>query len=175
MAYIVVCPLENIDDAAQKHGAHEMISLMSPGQDFDRPRAIQKDRHLKVGINDINFDTEGLISPEEKHVATIIEFARAWDQKNPLLIHCWFGVSRSPAAALISALANDPDQDDCELANRLREASPSATPNRRIVEIGDQLLGRNGKLSQAVNAIGRGREASQGNPFVLQTISKKSL
>lgn len=175
MTYIVVCPLENIDDAAHKHGAHEMISLMSPGQDFDRPSAIHEDRHLKVGINDINFETEGLVTPEEKHVANVIEFARTWDQKNPLLIHCWFGVSRSPAAALISALANEPDQDDFELANRLREASPSATPNRRIIEIGDKLLGRNGMLSQAVNAIGRGREASQGNPFILQTIPKKSL
>ena len=31
----------------------------------------------------------------------------------------------------------------------------------------DRLLNRGGKLSQAVNAIGRGREASQGSPFEL--------
>ena len=173
MTYIIVSPLEKIECVALQHGAHEMISLMSPGQNFDRPSAIHKHRHLKIGINDINFNREGLVSPEEKHVSNIIEFARAWDQKNPLLIHCWFGISRSPAAALISTLANEPDQDDFELANRLREASFSATPNRRIIEIGDTLLGRNGKLSRAVNAIGRGTDVSKGHPFILKTDAKK--
>lgn len=167
MSYIVICPLENIAETAKAHNSSEMISLMSPGHDFDRPDAISKERHLKVGINDINFDTQGLVSPEETHVANVLEFARSWDQAHPLLIHCWFGVSRSPAAALLAMLAVAPDQDDFELANRLRKASPSATPNRRIVEIGDKLLNRGGKLSQAVNAIGRGREASQGSPFIL--------
>lgn len=167
MSYIVVCPLENIADVAEQHQCKEMISLMSPGHDFERPAQIAQDQHLHVGMNDINFETEGLIPPDEAHVARLIDFARSWDQKNPLLIHCWFGVSRSPAAAILSSLAISPEQDDFELANRLREASPSATPNRRIIEIGDRLLGRGGKLSQAVNSIGRGREASQGNPFIL--------
>ena len=167
MSYIVVCPLEDIANIAQSYDSTEMISLMSPGHDFDRPDVIDPQRHLTVGINDINFDTDGLISPDEQHVLNVIEFARSWDQSKPLIIHCWFGVSRSPAAALISTLAVEPDQDDFELANRLREASPSATPNRRIIDIGDRLLNRGGKLSQAVNAIGRGREASQGSPFEL--------
>lgn len=169
MSYIVVCPLENITDIAQQHQCKDMISLMSPGHEFERPPQISPDRHLHVGMNDINFQTEGLIPPDEAHIAHVIEFAKQWDQKNPLLIHCWFGVSRSPAAAILSSLALSPEQDDFELANRLRQASPSATPNRRIIEIGDKLLNRNGKLSQAVNAIGRGREASQGKPFILAT------
>jgi predicted protein tyrosine phosphatase len=167
MSYIVVCPLENIADVAEQHQCKRMISLMSPGHEFERPAQISPECHLHVGMNDINFDTAGLISPDEAHVASVIEFAQNWDQKNPLLIHCWFGVSRSPAAALLSSMAVKPEQNDHELANRLREASPSATPNRRIIEIGDKLLDRGGKLSQAVNSIGRGREASQGNPFIL--------
>lgn len=167
MSYIVVCPLENIDDIAEQHQCKEMISLMSPGHEFDRPTQISQDKHLHVGMNDINFETDGLIPPDEAHVTRVIEFAKNWDQKNPLLIHCWFGVSRSPAAAILTSLAIAPEQDDFELANRLRQASPSATPNRRIIEIGDKLLNRGGRLSQAVNSIGRGREASQGTPFVL--------
>ncbi|MDG2048188.1 MAG: tyrosine phosphatase family protein [Halioglobus sp.] len=170
MTYIIVSPLKNIGDAAKIHGPHEMISLMGPIQNFDRPDIIRQDRHLIVRINDINVEMQGLVYPEESHVSNIIEFARSWDQKKPLLIHCWFGISRSPAAALISALANRPDQDDFELAYRLREASACATPNQRIIEIGDTLLGRNGRLCRAVNAIGRGKEASQGIPFTLQPI-----
>lgn len=166
MSYIVVCPLENIADVAEQHQCKKMISLMSPGHEFDRPVQISQGQHLHVGMNDINFETDGLVPPDEAHVARVIDFAQSWDQKHPLLIHCWFGVSRSPAAAILSSLAIKPEQDDFELANRLREASPSATPNRRIIEIGDKLLNRNGKLSQAVNSIGRGREASQGKPFI---------
>ncbi|WP_250130390.1 tyrosine phosphatase family protein, partial [Escherichia coli] len=79
-------------------------------------------------------------------VLKLIEFAHEWDQTAPLLIHCWMGVSRSPAAAVIAALSLYPDQDETELALRLRAASPYATPNARIIAIGDRLLGRKGRL-----------------------------
>jgi predicted protein tyrosine phosphatase len=76
-------------------------------------------------------------------------------------------VSRSPAAALIAALSLAPEQEDMALARRLRTASPYATPNARIIEIGDALLGRRGQLVNAVKAIGRGAEADGNAPFVL--------
>jgi len=167
MSYIVVCPLEDISPVAAQHGATEMVSLLGPGQPLQRPNEIDENRHLIVGVNDIQFETEGLTSPDDAHVASIIEFARTWDQTNPLLIHCWFGVSRSPAAALISALSVRPERDDSEIAQSLRNAAPSATPNARIIEIGDRLLKRDGKLIRAVREIGRGAETSQGSPFKL--------
>jgi predicted protein tyrosine phosphatase len=77
------------------------------------------------------------------------------------------GVSRSPAAALIAALSLVPDQDDDALARRLRAASPFATPNARLIEIGDALLGRRGRLVDAVRAIGRGADADGNAPFLL--------
>jgi predicted protein tyrosine phosphatase len=77
------------------------------------------------------------------------------------------GVSRSPAAALIAALSLVPDQSEATLAHRLRAASPFATPNMRIIEIGDAILGRNGRLTDAVRAIGRGADADGNTPFVL--------
>jgi predicted protein tyrosine phosphatase len=53
------------------------------------------------------------------------------------------------------------------LARRLRAASPYATPNARIVEIGDALLDRRGRLVDSVRAIGRGADADGNAPFVL--------
>jgi predicted protein tyrosine phosphatase len=100
-------------------------------------------------------------------VNEIIAFARAWDQAAPLLIHCWMGVSRSPAAALIAALAVAPNLDDDDLSRRLRAASPQATPNTRLVEIGDRLLGRQGRLISGVRAIGRGVEYNGDAPFAI--------
>lgn len=168
MSLIVVSPLSRIAEMAVRHKAREMISLLAANQDFHRPAVIQAARHLKLSMNDISFAGAGdLIAPQEMHVAEIITFARAWDQTSPLVVHCWMGVSRSPAAAMIASLAVAPDDDDDALARRLREASPFATPNTRLVEIGDALLGRGGRFVKAVKAIGRGADADGNTPFTL--------
>jgi predicted protein tyrosine phosphatase len=168
MTAIVVAPLARIAEMAVRHGAREMISLMAKEQAFHRPGVIQAHRHLLLNMNDIAFKGTGnLVAPDETHVNRIIDFAASWDQQAPLLIHCWMGVSRSPAAALIAALSIAPDQDDAVLVQRLRAAAPFATPNARIIEIGDKLLGRGGRLVDAVRAIGRGADADGNAPFVL--------
>ncbi len=172
MTAIVVSPLARIAEMAVRHKAREMISLLAEKQDFHRPAVIEAQRHLTLGVNDIAFaGTGNLIAPQEVHVAAIIDFARSWDRSAPLLIHCWMGVSRSPAAALIASLAIDPDDDDFALAARLRQASPFATPNTRLVEIGDSLLNRGGRLVAAVKGIGRGADADGNAPFVLPLAS----
>ncbi|MDQ0319721.1 putative protein tyrosine phosphatase [Pararhizobium capsulatum DSM 1112] len=157
---------------AVRHGCREMLSLVAKEQSFHRPAVIHAERHLLLGMNDITFaGTGGLVAPGEEHVAEIIDFARGWDRSAPLLVHCWMGVSRSPAAALVAALAAEPDQDDAELALRLRVASPYATPNARIVEIGDRLLSRKGRLAAAVKAIGRGKDTDGNVPFVFSPLA----
>nr|WP_210273351.1 tyrosine phosphatase family protein [Rhizobium leguminosarum] len=153
---------------AVRHKAREMISLIAKEQAFHRPGVIAADRHLTLAMNDITFKgTGGLVAPDETHVQGIIDFAASWRQETPLLIHCWMGVSRSPAAALIAALSLAPDQSEEILARRLRSASPFATPNARLIEIGDALLNRSGRLVTAVRAIGRGADADGNAPFVL--------
>jgi len=77
------------------------------------------------------------------------------------------GVSRSPAAAMIASLTMCPDDDDTLLAARLREASPFATPNIRLVQIADDILGRKGRFADAVKKLGRGKDADGNTPFVL--------
>ena len=82
-----------------------------------------------------------------------LAFARRWDRAAPLLIHCWAGISRSTAAAYIAACAFAPERDEAELAARLRKASPSATPNARLVAIADAMLGRDGRMRDAIAGI----------------------
>lgn len=168
MSLIVVSPLARIAEMAVRHKAREMISLLAANQDFHRPAVISAERHLKLAMNDITFAGTGdLIAPQEVHVAKIIEFARDWDQSAPLVVHCWMGVSRSPAAAMIASLAVAPEDDEEALAQRLRVSSPFATPNMRLVEIGDDLLGRGGRFVKAVKALGRGADADGNTPFTL--------
>jgi predicted protein tyrosine phosphatase len=168
MPTIIVSPLKTIGEMAARHQATEMISLIAEKHDFHRPGIVQAARHLKISVNDIAFaGKDGLIAPQESHVEEIIAFARGWEQSAPLLVHCWMGVSRSPAAALIAALAVSPDLDDDALARQLRKASPQATPNTRLIEIGDLVLGRRGRLVSAVKAIGRGADYVGDAPFSL--------
>ncbi|NLR95526.1 protein tyrosine phosphatase [Rhizobium sp. P38BS-XIX] len=168
MTTIVVSPLARIAEMAVRHGASEMISLMSKEHTFHRPAVIKADRHLLLTMNDISFAGTGdLIAPQEAHVGAIIDFAMGWDRSTPLLIHCWMGVSRSPAAALIAALAVHPELDDQTLVRHLRSASPFATPNTRLIAIADEMLQRKGRLVAAVKDIGRGADADGNAPFIL--------
>jgi len=167
MSYIVVCRLNQIAESAVLHGAREMVSLLAENQNFHRPGVIEENRHLKLGVNDIAEARSGLIAPGEAHVERLIQFARSWDQSAPLVVHCWLGISRSPAAAAITALTLEPDQDDTELAERLRAASPFVTPNARLIEVGDSMLGRGGRLIRAIKAIGRGADAFEGSRFCI--------
>ncbi len=168
MSSIIVCPLASIAGLAVTHRVREMVSLIAERQDFHRPGVISADRHLKLVMNDIGFAGTGdLIAPSEAHVESLIAFVREWDRSAPIIIHCWMGVSRSPAAAVIASLSIDPEQDDFELAARLRQVAPHATPNVRLIEIGDRALGRGGRLVAAIKGIGRGCETDGTASFIL--------
>jgi predicted protein tyrosine phosphatase len=168
MTAIVVCPLATIAETAVRYKVREMVSLIAERQDFHRPGLISSDRHLKLAMNDIAFAGTGdLIAPSATHVENLIGFVREWDQSAPIVIHCWMGVSRSPAAAVIAVLSLHPEQDDFALAARLRKVAPHATPNARLIEIGDRLLGRDGRLVAAIRGIGRGVETDGKASFVL--------
>lgn len=167
MSYLVVCRLNQIAESAVRHGAREMISLLAENQAFHRPGVIDANRHLTLGLNDIAEAREGLTAPGEIHVERIIRFAGGWDRRAPLLIHCWLGISRSPAAAAIVALTLEPDQDEMMLAERLRAASPFVTPNARLIDIADTMLDRGGRLRRAMHAIGRGADAYEGGMFAM--------
>ena len=83
------------------------------------------------------------------------------------MINCYAGISRSTASAYIIAAALAPKRDEAELAKTLRWLSPSATPNIRLVTLADAMLGRQGRMVEAIKAIGRGADAFEGVPFAL--------
>ncbi|NJM30795.1 MAG: hypothetical protein HC855_12470 [Rhizobiales bacterium] len=85
-----------------------------------------------------------------------------------MVIHCWAGISRSTASAYMAQCLLHPHADEHALAGELRDASPSATPNALMIAYADQLLGRDGRMVKAIQSIGRGEDAYEGVPFVLQ-------
>jgi predicted protein tyrosine phosphatase len=121
--------------------------------------------HLKM--HDIASPMEGFVAPTADMVSALLAFARDWRGERPLLVHCWAGVSRSTAAAFAVACARWPELSEQAIAQAMRAASPEASPNRLIVSIADDLLGRGGRMRLAIEAAGSGAECTIGRPFFL--------
>jgi predicted protein tyrosine phosphatase len=149
-------------------GARSMVTLLSPGSKVTRPEVIAAERHLNIAMSDIVEHAPGQVLPDETHVDALIAFVRGWDRKEPMLIHCFAGVSRSTASAYVAACMLAPRRDELEIARALRAASPTATPNARFVALADARLARLGRMCAAIAAIGRGVDCFEGVPFALE-------
>jgi predicted protein tyrosine phosphatase len=168
MLRIHVCPLSKLAETVRATGARSLVTLIDKGTSVSRPSGIAAGQHLVVVLSDIVVELEGHTLPAKSHVEELLAFVRRWDQTGPLLIHCWAGVSRSTAAAFIAACALRPHRNEAEIAQAVRANSPTATPNPRLVAIADALLGRSGRMVDAIEKIGRGRNCFEGAPFALE-------
>jgi predicted protein tyrosine phosphatase len=167
MPTLHVSSLSKLHETVAAVRASHVVTLINVDTVVERPAGINKANHLFLGMSDIVAPMDGHIIPAEKHVGRFLAFVREWDRNAPLVIHCWAGISRSTAAAYIAACALGPARDEDEIAQILRAASPSATPNARLVAIADEMLGREGRMSSAIERIGRGADAFEGTPFAL--------
>ncbi len=167
MPFVIVCPLSEISAAVSASGATYLVSLVDEETAVVRPDTIPAGNHLFLGINDITEPMDGMVLPEEEHVRALIDFVARWDHTQPMVVHCYAGISRSTAAAFIALCVTRPDRDEREIAGRLRTAASFATPNRRLVALADRLLGRDGRMIAAIAEIGHGELAFEGVPFSL--------
>ncbi len=165
-ATIHVCPLSRLPATLAASGARSVVTLLARDFPATLP-SLRGLRHLALDMADVAAPRDGHVLPNEVHMADLVAFVTAWDRRAPLLIHCYAGVSRSTAAAFATLAALCPGTGEAELANRLRSASPSATPNARIVALADLALGRAGRMVGAIRAIGRGRDCFEGEVFHL--------
>jgi predicted protein tyrosine phosphatase len=175
MPLIAVCSLVLVPETVARLKPWGLITLLDPASMIETPEGIGADRHLKVGVNDINASAEGLVSPKEDHVASVLAHGEAWDVTSPLLIHCWAGVSRSTASAFMVACQRNPELPPARIADTIRSLSPTATPNRLLTSIADDMLSRGGAMVDAIDAIGRGADCWEGTPFELPGIWNKNL
>jgi predicted protein tyrosine phosphatase len=164
---IHVCSLARLHATVEETGARRVVSLMRDVELVRRPPTIEDADHLRLRLDDISVPLEGYTIPAEEHIAELLTFVHSWDRAAPLVIHCYAGVSRSTAGAFVSACALNPRRAEAEIAQDIRRLSPTATPNARIVALADQMLGRDGRMVAAIEAIGRGVECYEGHPFRL--------
>src|ERR1043165_10006756 len=164
---IHVCSLARLHDTVRETGARHVVTLIKDISLVHRPATISAENHLLLDMDDITDHIEGYVAPAEEHVGDLLRFVRAWPREAPLVVHCYAGISRSTAGAFVTACALNPRRDEMIIARALRDASPTAMPNRRIVSLADRMLGRNGRMLIAMEAIGPGMAAYARGHFRL--------
>jgi len=140
----------------------------------ETPESIQPDRHLRINIHDIVEPAEGAIAPASDHIADMLAFARTWDRRDPFLVHCWAGISRSTAAAYtLLCDIRGPGHEEA-IARELRELAPHAQPNRLIIRHADRLLERDGRMIEAVESMGEARVVWEADVVELELMAESS-
>jgi predicted protein tyrosine phosphatase len=149
--------------AGGRHYSH-CISIGNPGRGFGRPDTTEPPelrRHFRRILRLAFYDVENRSQlgtmrprrvPRRSDVRRVIRFfRRTREQATGYTLHCWGGVSRSPAMALgVLYLLTGSEDEAGQLLRRLR---PDAAPHRMIVEYFDELLGcRLAAVSDAIRA-----------------------
>ncbi|HEX2655791.1 MAG TPA: protein tyrosine phosphatase [Xanthobacteraceae bacterium] len=164
---IHVCSLTRLHDTVEQTRAQHVVTLLRDVHLVQRPSTIIDANHLVLEMDDISVAVDGYTMPGEEHVQKLLTFVHGWKRETPLVIHCFAGISRSTAGAYVTACALNPQRNEDVIAQQLRLNSPTATPNIRLVAVADHILGRQGRMVAAIEAIGRGQEAGEGHPFRL--------
>jgi predicted protein tyrosine phosphatase len=164
---IHVCSLSRLHATVDATGARHVVTLLRLIERVQRPTHIAPENHLVLAVDDITAPMDGYTAPAHEHVQRLVDFVTAWDRQAPMVVHCFAGISRSTAGAYVAACALNPKRDEMQIAWDIRRASRTAQPNARIVSIADRLLKRDGRMVQAIDAIGVGDPATEGHPFRL--------
>jgi predicted protein tyrosine phosphatase len=164
---IHVCSLSRLHDTVHETGAQHIVTLLKHSDRVERPMHVQEANHLVLGMDDISDPLDGYILPCEEHVVRLITFVRTWNRATPLVVHCYAGISRSTAGAYVAACALNSSRCELAIARALRGASPTASPNIRLVSLADRVLRRDGRMVAAIESIGRGMLAYEATPFRL--------
>lgn len=185
---ITVCGIEELPGHCAV-GVSHVLSILDPG--LPPPPAFGSfGEHVRLDMrfDDIIDQMPGKTMPGPEHVDALLAFGRelaaeaeAGTGDAHLLVHCHMGVSRSTASmALILAQAR-PDRDPAQALAEVVRIRPQTWPNLRLLEMGDEQLGLNGRLVAAARdhyaaeaarepakarffrEVGRGREVAHLN------------
>jgi len=153
---IIVCSLKDLETVCESVKPSHVISVIDPGYAPDTPKGV--DYHLKLGFDDIvnvspdnhifrlNTDQTPQLLPNIDHANSIIEFADSWNNNDPIVIHCWCGVSRSMATATYF-LCKDNSSDINKNIRYIRSVAPHANPNKILIKLFEDFLKLDNQIS----------------------------
>jgi predicted protein tyrosine phosphatase len=153
---MTVCGLDELPGHCAA-GVTHVLSILDP--EMPAPSASGDYHRVELRFHDVIEPSPHVHAPSPAHVRDILGFGRdllvAPGEDGHLVVHCHAGVSRSTAAMLLILAQAEPGRPAGELAAELLRIRGKAWPNLRIVEFGDEMLGREGTLIKAAAAIYR--------------------
>ena len=169
MPRILVTPLAEIEKVIGLDRPSHLLSLLGSDYMID-PHPRFGDRHLRISVSDIAAPMDGQVEPRRAHVDQVLAFADTWDRTNPMLIHCWAGISRSTASMFMILCKLNPQTDELAILRRMRRLAPHISPNRLLVALADERLGREGRMVEALDEVGPAELATMGRRFELPAL-----
>jgi predicted protein tyrosine phosphatase len=149
-----ICGIEELGNHCEL-GVTHVLSILDP--DAPEPPVFGSyGEHSRVELrfNDVIEELPDRVVPGAQQVQEILALGRDLAASPPgdahLLVHCHAGVSRSTAAMALVLAQACPDRSGVEIMNEVLRIRSRAWPNLRIVELGDNFLGRGGDLTSAV-------------------------
>lgn len=130
----------------------DVVFVVSIGDPEDHPPAGYSEvrERMRLLFSDTVDEETG---PTVGDVERLIRAAsRLAGRSGRVLVHCQAGISRSAAAAMILYAAMLGAGGEEEAVARVLRNRPIARPNRRMIEIADHLLEREGRLIAALEA-----------------------
>ena len=156
ISVLTICGIDELSDARDTPISH-VLSMLDPGRaDPAVLSTYTPHQRTLLRFHDIIDPEPGATMPTASHVETILQFgealaaSRAARVDGHLLVHCHMGVSRSTAGMLSLLAQLYPDEPEMALFERLRAIRPQAWPNSVMIAHADDLLGRKGRLVDAL-------------------------
>jgi predicted protein tyrosine phosphatase len=151
---VTICGIAELGEHCEV-GVTHVLSILDP--DWPDPSAFDAfapHRRLALRFHDIIERLADRLPPSRRDVEELLAFGRELDTGH-LLVHCHAGVSRSTAAAALILAQAFPDRPATDVFDAVVRLRPRAWPNLRILEFGDELLGRNGEVIAAAAQVYR--------------------
>ena len=153
---LTICGISELPDQRERSVTH-VLSILDPEHPDPEAFGAYDPHHRTIlRFHDIINPIPGMILPQPEHVEAVLSFgealagSKAERTEGHLLVHCHMGVSRSTAAMLTLMAQAEPDESEDRLFERLREIRPQAWPNSRMIAFADDLMARNGRLTDAL-------------------------
>ncbi len=170
MSKILVTPLSAVPGVLRDYRPSHMVTLLSPEHMIETPAGFPRERHLRLGVNDVVDVEAGDNPPARRHIQELLDFTRAWPAEDPILVHCWAGISRSMASAYTILCDRMGPGSEVMAARAIRSRAAHAYPNALLVQHADDLLGRQGRMVAAIKDIGAGKMVAEGEVVELPLV-----
>ena len=167
---VTICGIDELECHCAA-GVTHVLSILDPGWPEPEPLGrFDVNRRLRLRFHDVIESEPGWIAPERWDVELLLAFSRdlAVSEETHLLVHCHAGVSRSTAAATLVMAQARPDRPADEVLREVVRLRPRAWPNLRILEFGDEILGRRGEIIEAARA--HYRRALEREPWLAEAM-----